>query len=358
MKKFSNLFLVFNLILMITLFSACASESSDTQANSDSDIVADNSNSEDFDEQQPENDNLQETTYNFLDLADEVVITDNDVTFVDAKGEEVTIQKNPQKVVGLLNSYTNLWYEAGGTVVGRLDSEKELPEEALDPSIETLGKTNSVNMELLLSLEPDLVLLRLERHNELIPQLEENNIPYIAMEYNSFNDYLKWLKIFTALNGTEEIFDQISTEKVDAVNQTIEKTEGQENPDILLIFGTSSSLKAYLSNTANGQILKQLGANNIADSWENTDATSIEINTEYLIESDPDFIFVQCMNEPEEVEALINEVYGTTDWWQELSAVKNDNVIYLDRALYHFKPNSRYDEAYQGLAEILYPDLY
>ena len=33
----------------------------------------------------------------------------------------------------------------------------------------------------------------------------------------------------------------------------------------------------------------------------------------------------------------------------------NDRVIYLDRSLFHYKPNARYAEAYMELAKILYP---
>lgn len=334
MKKFKNLLLIISIMILV---SSCSNNS--------------NNNTE--------NENTPETTvYNFLDLADEVIVTDSDVTFTDATGEEVTIQKHPQKVVSLVNSYTALWYEAGGSVVGRLDSENELPKEALDPNIQTLGKITSVNMELLLSLEPDLVLLRTSKQQDLIPQLKENNIPYISMEYDSFDDYLKWLKVFTALNNNDDLFNTLGLQQVDKVNEILSKVPKENNPDVMLIFGTSSSLKAYLSNTANGQMLEQLGANNIADSWENTDARSIDINTEYLIESNPDFIFVQCMNDPSDVKSLIDSTYGTTNWWQDLSAVKNNNVIYLDRDLYHFKPNKRYSEAYENLAKILYPDIY
>ena len=42
--------------------------------------------------------------------------------------------------------------------------------------------------------------------------------------------------------------------------------------------------------------------------------------------------------------------------WQSLSAVKNGKVFYLEKSLFHNKPNSRFAEAYKVLAQYLYPD--
>ncbi|MFV0519315.1 MAG: ABC transporter substrate-binding protein [Lachnospirales bacterium] len=301
---------------------------------------------------------MAEDVYGFADASNEVVINEDSVTFVDERGSEVTISKNPERVVPLVNSYANLWYEAGGDIVGRIDSESELPEEYLGESISTVGDMTEVNMELLLDLDPDLVILRQSKQADLIPLLEESSIPYITMEYNSMSDYLKYLKIFTALTGNEDLYIENGENVLNDVNETIAKVPSENNPTVLLIFGTTSSLKAYLSNTANGEMIAQLKGNNIADSWEDTDATSIEINTEYVIDSDPDYILVQCMSSEDGVRENIEATFGTTDWWNSLSAVKEGNVVYLDRAMFHYKPNSRYNEAYEELADILYPEVF
>ena len=40
--------------------------------------------------------------------------------------------------------------------------------------------------------------------------------------------------------------------------------------------------------------------------------------------------------------------------WQQLSAVKNGAYTYLPKELFQYKPNARWGEAYQYLAELLY----
>ena len=41
--------------------------------------------------------------------------------------------------------------------------------------------------------------------------------------------------------------------------------------------------------------------------------------------------------------------------WETLSAVQNGRFYIMEKELYHLKPNARWGEAYQKVADILYP---
>ena len=55
--------------------------------------------------------------------------------------------------------------------------------------------------------------------------------------------------------------------------------------------------------------------------------------------------------------AHVATLYGDNPVWQSLTAVQNGKVFYLEKSLFHNKPNSRFAEAYRVLAGYLYPDL-
>ena len=42
--------------------------------------------------------------------------------------------------------------------------------------------------------------------------------------------------------------------------------------------------------------------------------------------------------------------------WSSLTAVKEDRVYYVEKRLYGLKPNARWAEAYQKLADIFWPE--
>mgnify|MGYP002508413396 CR=1 FL=1 len=47
-------------------------------------------------------------------------------------------------------------------------------------------------------------------------------------------------------------------------------------------------------------------------------------------------------------------MFAENPLWNELDAVKNKQVYFLDKHLYNLKPNARWAEAYETLAEIYF----
>ena len=53
-------------------------------------------------------------------------------------------------------------------------------------------------------------------------------------------------------------------------------------------------------------------------------------------------------------EDVYRQTLESNDAWQSLTAVKEGRVFIMDQRLYNLKPNAKWGEAYEGLAEILY----
>ena len=100
-------------------------------------------------------------------------------------------------------------------------------------------------------------------------------------------------------------------------------------------------------------MLADLGCVNIADS----DAGLLEqLSLEAIMRDDPDYIFVILQSaDPTEAEAVLRTTLLDNPAWASLTAVREDRCFILDSALYNLKPNARWGEAYEKLADILYP---
>ena len=99
-------------------------------------------------------------------------------------------------------------------------------------------------------------------------------------------------------------------------------------------------------------LLAALGCVNIADS----DASLLEeLSMEAILAADPERIFIVMQgSDQEKVRQTLESAVLSNPAWQQLSAVKNGRVYYMDQQLYNLKPNARWGEAYEKLAEILY----
>lgn len=308
----------------------------------------------------------------FLEKADAVVVNEDSVTFTDASGKDsVTIQKNPQKVVNLYASFTTLWYEAGGEVAGLIggDSSVALYEEYIgrditaDAGVTTVATSSSGkkwDTETIVALQPDLIICStaMSGYKTIEAPAEAAGIPVIAMRYNDFSDYLMWFKVFANLTGHTELWEEVALKSLDEVVDVLLACPTENPPRVFSMFSSADNLQANTSGTVVGGMIDAMHAKNIVDEWEGaSEVERLDINLETVFAADPDIILVQCHAGKEDAEALVASLYGDNPVWQSLTAVQNGKVFYLEKSLFHNKPNSRFAEAYKVLAGYLYPDL-
>ena len=100
-----------------------------------------------------------------------------------------------------------------------------------------------------------------------------------------------------------------------------------------------------------GEMLADMGCVNIADS----DTSLLEnLSAEAVIRENPHHIFVVTMGNDEDkakktLESMINE----NPAWRTLDAVQSDRLYVMDKTLFNLKPNARFAQAYEILADIL-----
>ena len=66
-----------------------------------------------------------------------------------------------------------------------------------------------------------------------------------------------------------------------------------------------------------------------------------------------DYIFVIYQGGEDEAEAVYTDLFTSQDAWQTLDAVRNNNTRLLPKDLFQYKPNNRWDEAYEYIYEIV-----
>jgi len=307
----------------------------------------------------------------FLAKADEVTVNEDSVTFTDASGGgPVTIGKNPASVVNLYASFTTLWYEAGGSVMGCIggSAASDLYREQIgrdisaDPGMCVIANSAAAvkwDVEKIIALRPALIICStaMNGYSTVEGPAAAAGIPVIAVEYNDFSDYLKWFKVFCHLNGRPELWDSVAMRALEDVVNILAACPAEETPRVFSMFASAGRLQANTSRTVVGGMISAMNASNIADGWGNTaGAERLEINLETVYAADPDVILVQCHADTDTAMALVQSLYGGNPVWQSLRAVQEGRVYYLEKSLFHSKPNSRFADAYRRMAAYLCPD--
>lgn len=276
-------------------------------------------------------------------------------TFTDDLGREVSIDTQPQRVASLLGSFTDVWVLAGGQVVASADDAWDDFGMEL-PNTVNLGKTKEPSLETLLESDPDLVLASANTQADLdmLEILDAAGIPSLYFDVSDFEDYLRVLKICTELTGHPDLYETNGTAIQSRIDRSIARAKEHfagEPPTVLYLRASAASIRAKNSRgNVLGEMLADFGCVNIADS----DNTLLEnLSLEHILVQDPDYIFfVQLGDDTKGTQANIDAFFAENPAWQELTAVKEGRVVYLDKRLYNLKPNALWADAYEGLEEI------
>ena len=281
-------------------------------------------------------------------------------TFTDDAGTRVTLSARPERVAVLFSSFADVWETAGGEIavtVGESVERGFAPEDAL---LVDDGAGKTINQELLLASEPDFVICSadLEGQVRTAEFLQAQGIPAAVFHVEEFQDYLDMLKICTDITGHPEAYERYGVqvaEQVQAVLDAIPAAEEGEEKRILFI-RAGSKYSATKAKTAETNfvcvMLRELGTYNIA---ENAPVLLDGLSLEEIVLENPDYIFISTMGKEEAAKAYLDSVLQE-DAWQHLDAVREGNYAYLPKDLFQFKPNRRWAEAYQYLADLLYPE--
>jgi len=209
-------------------------------------------------------------------------------------------------------------------------------------------------MEKLLLSDPDLVIASCStaHHVELEPVFAQMGLNAVYFDVDTFEDYLRMLQVCTQLTGSPdryEAYGEALRTQVDAAKET---ADGRK-PTVLYIRATGSSCRVKNSaGSVLGEMLKALDCVNIADS-----DTSLleELSLEAILMADPDFIFVvEQSADPQAAKDVLEKTLFSNPAWKTLTAVREGRYHVMDSSLYNLKPNARWGESYEKLAEILY----
>lgn len=278
------------------------------------------------------------------------------VTFVDDLGREVAVAP-PTRVAALIGSFADVWCLAGGkeTLVAAANDAWTSFDLDLGGGVADLGAIKEPNLEVLLAARPGLVIgsVSTAADLELEPTLAQAGIPVAYFDVDGFDDYLRMLEICTRLTGKPENYALYGENVAAQVEGAIARQDGSA-PRVLCMRATGSSCKVKGSEgTVLGEMLAALGCVNIADS----DASLLEeLSLEAIIAADPDYIFVALQGaDPSKAMATLEAGLLSNPAWETLTAVKEGRFYTMEHALYNLKPNARWGEAYEKLADILYP---
>ena len=276
------------------------------------------------------------------------------ITITDALDKDVTIEKDPEKIVSLIPSNTEILFDlgAGKEVVGVSDFAN-YPEETAD--IEKIGGME-FNVEKIISLKPDLVLAHASSaHNSEagLQQLRDAGIAVLVVnDAKSFDKVYESITMIGQATGETEAAEttiEDMKKKIEEIQTKAEAIKEDEEKNVFVEVAPAPEIFSPGKNTFMDDMLTMIHAKNVTheqDGWN-------QIDQEAIIKANPDVIITTYGYYTEKpVEKVLNR-----DGWQDVTAVKDEHVVDVHSDLVT-RSGPRLAEGLEELAKAVYPDVF
>ncbi len=275
------------------------------------------------------------------------------VTLTDGNGRSVTLSIPAQRVVSLAPSNTEILFAvgAGSQVVGR-DSFSDYPAQAKDVS-DIGGGVGSLNMELILSKKPDLVLASPLTPPEQVADLSKAGLTvYVLPNPKTFDDLYANLETVGKLTGHNDDAATLVDSLKARVKAVMDKVANlTERPIVYYELDATDPSAPYTSgpDTFVDLLIHTAGGDNFGS---NLKGDWVQVSVETLLLRQPDYI------------VLGDNAYGVTPesvkartGWDALKAVQDGKIFGFDDNTVS-RPGPRLVDGLEAMAKLIHPELF
>ena len=262
----------------------------------------------------------------------------NESNVTNSNGEEV--------VVATSVAVTEILDKLGVEVSGVPTTSYELPKSTKDAT--KVGSPMNPDLEIIKSLNPTCVVSVDTLGSDFEKQFTENNIPSMFVNLSTVDGLKETIVNLGEKFDKSEKAVEIIAELENKENElNLSKKENKE--DILILFGAPGSVMVSTDNSYVGNLVKIAGGNNI---FESESSSFIQVNMEEIIKRNPDKILIMTHSVPDEAKKTVEEEFAKATW-QQLDAIKNNKVYYLENGYFGMSANLKVIEALDKLGAIL-----
>lgn len=271
------------------------------------------------------------------------------MTVTDMAGREVTLVAEPQRIVSLSPSNTEILYALGlgARVVGVTEFCNYPPEVAQKPKV---GGFSDVNTEKVVEVQPDLILVASIHIPEVLPALEELGFTVLVLDAHDLPGVLEGIRLVGKVAAQEEAAESLTAQMQQRADAVAQAVAGRERPRVY--WELDSTLWTAGPGSFVQDLIERAGGQNIAADAERA---WVQLNAETIIAADPEVIFLASHPYGESAESV-----AARAGWDKISAVVNGRIVELteEQGDMVSRPGPRVIDALELIARALHPDAF
>ncbi len=253
------------------------------------------------------------------------------LTLIDDSGAKVVITEKPERIVSAAPSNTEIIFALGleDKLVGRSEF-CNYPEST--KTIESIGKMSPLNLEKIVSLNPDLILSYGGFQLKDIPRLRELGFNVLVVQSETLQEMIQGIQLIANACGITKEGEQLTSlmqERIDLINIQV-MASSKQKPKVF-VGSNFDTIYSPGRKTLFHELITMAGGENIVGHLQGW----AKINPELVAQKEPDIIIIPSgiMN-PEEISKIKQDII-THPGWSHVPAIKNNRIYAVNEDLFY-----------------------
>ncbi|MCG1020968.1 ABC transporter substrate-binding protein [Sutcliffiella horikoshii] len=326
-QKWGSIGLVF--IIIVGILTGCGSTSEQTNGNGNNTAIDGNTSGE-----------VQSQNSAFP------------ITITDDSGQEITLEKEPESIISMQPSNTEIAYALGlGDKMIGVSDYCNYPVETAD--VEKVGGQD-MNAEMILTLMPDVIFVtdyHHQNHDTILQQYKDAGIKVIVIgSESSFADVYETIELIGKATGTtaeaEKLVDDMKERLLTVEEKAKQVTQKKK---VWVEVSPAPDIFTTGQGTFMHEMLESIQAENAAGNQEGW----VKLTEEEIVQLNPDVIITTYGYYVDNPKDGVMARSG----WGEVPAIKDGNVHDVDSDTVT-RPGPRLIEGVEHLAKLIYPEIF
>ncbi len=278
---------------------------------------------------------------------DDVTGDGESILLVDDYGRVIKLDSLPERIVSIAPTPTEILFAVGaGDLVVGVDTYSDYPAEVAN--ITKVGDF-TLSTEVIISLQPDLII-----SGDLVPTpqlelLEDQGIPFVILATRTLDDVLKDIRLVGILTGHVNEANELADALEDRIDAVTNKTQAADlvKPRTYMEY---YPYWTYGPGSFGNDLIALAGGINIA---ENTSSEYPMLTSEFVIAQDPEIIVYTVGP----MTTTTADEISSRPGWDVITAVSEGSIYAVDDNLMS-RYGPRIVDGLEDLAALLHPDLF
>jgi len=270
-------------------------------------------------------------------------------TYVDEMGRKVEVPPDPKRIVSLAPSITEILYSLSlGERIAGVTEFSNYPDMA--KSKPKVGTYISLNIEKIVSLEPDLIIAIADGNKkESVDTLERLGYSVYAVNPRCVQDILKTIENIGDITNCGDRAGRLVYELKSRIDYVESRTKEIKGPGVFVQIGINPIITVG-RDTFHNDMITMAGGFNISGHEK---AKYPQYNMEEILLKSPDIIIISSMHRGGGFERKKEEWKN----WKNIPAVRNGRIYIIDSDLIDH-PSPRIVDGLEELARLIHPELF